>query len=145
MPGMSWGLVVVLSRPLQHSRSKMPKHLRNVDVKTPNTYVRVCFFCPWASRYQYDCNKPNYRIMSTSVREVRSAAHTRVYLRQRGSKHGIYTSGNGPLSWRAVWLLLASIPGTYVRLAEQTLTGTNTINGQMLCRTPSRLHNRFRK
>ena len=107
MPHMSWGLVVVFSRPSQHSQSKMPKHLPNVDVKTPNTYVRVCFCCPWASRYQYYCNKLNYRIMSTSVAEVRSAALKRVYVWQRGSKHGIYTSSNGPLSWRAVWLLLA--------------------------------------
>ena len=69
-------------------------------------YARVSFFCPWASRCLYTSDKPNYRIVSTSVREVRSSPHNRVCFWYR-SKYGKYTNSDGPLSWSAVRLLLA--------------------------------------
>ena len=72
---------------------KIPKFRPKKSKKSKEVWLAFsCFvFSHGHLHNYYFFNKPNYRIVSTSVREVRSAPHNRLYLRHRGSRQQVHT------------------------------------------------------
>ena len=135
------GILIIFYCSFKHSPNQIPKKWRPFFKPCPPNAIRIYESLVLIMGISIHFQKPSYRIVCTSVGEVPSASHNRVYVWPRGGICSIYTSSNGPLSWTAAWLL--SIAGTCVRLPEKALTGTTTNRQNVICRTPLPLHERF--